>query len=127
MTHYPRRNFTDDQLSDIAEMREGGRTYSVIAAKYDCSPGLVRWHCLKLGADDPKGPSRPASKMPMVTMRNGRAVRRYTESEDATLLRMRSEGATFKAIGLELDRRTNSLIGRLLTIGMNEQRRELAP
>lgn len=121
-----RLNLTDDQLDQIAEWREAGKTYKWIALRIGCSPGLVRWNCLKLGADDPKGPSRAPSNQPMITMRGGHVVRRFTEAEDAELLRLAEAGERNSVICRALGRRNNSVKGRLLTLAMNQSRREVA-
>lgn len=110
----------------MARWREQGRSYRWIGARLGYSPGLIRWNCLKVGADTPKGPQIAASKMPMLTIRNGREVRRFTAEEDARLVRMDMEGATYSAIAKAMGRTRNSVTGRLMTLAMWDARREIA-
>lgn len=117
---------TDEQIDRMARWREAGRSYAWIAQRLGMSAAAIRWHCLRVGADHPNGHTFPVSKMPMVTTRGGHTVRRFTPDEDELILRRKNEGATNTQIARELGRKAHSVLGRLMTLGMHEDRRERA-
>lgn len=118
------RKMSDAQIDEMAEMRERGLTYTQIGRRFGLSAQAIRWQCLRVGADHPKGANVKPSTQPMVTMRNGHPVRRFTPEEDALLLSGKAEGRSNTEIARQLDRRPNSVLGRLMTIGMNDDRAE---
>lgn len=120
------RTLTDDQIDQMAEWREAGRSYEWIGRHFGLSAQAIRWQCLRVGADRPDGHKFGQSKMPMVTVRNGREVRRFTAEEDALILQRKEQGATNTEIARELGRKAHSVLGRAMTLGMQADRRERA-
>jgi hypothetical protein len=87
------------------------------------SPGAIAWHCLRLGADPPK--AKPLSAMirgPMVVTRGNHQVRRFSPEDDAKLLEMAARGAKNAEICRALNRKNNSVAGRLMTLARREER-----
>lgn len=62
----------------------------------------------------------------MVTVRSGVTVRRFTPEEDALILSRKAEGARNSDIAKELGRKPNSILGRLMTLGIHADRAERA-
>lgn len=120
------RLLSDAQIDQMAAWREAGKSYEWIAQRFGVAAQTIRWQCLRVGADDPRGHNRKASRMPMETMRGGRLVRRFTPAEDEHLLRRQLEGATNMQIARELGRQHNSIIGRAMTLAMHADRAERA-
>lgn len=118
------RRLTEEQLEQMAEWREAGQSFEWIGSRLGLSAKAIRWQCLRVGADHPLGHTFPACKTPMVVMRKGRAVRRFTPEEDALILRRQSEGARNADIARELGRWPHSILGRSMTLGMNADRAE---
>lgn len=120
-----RRILSDADIEWAAIEREKGRSVGAIAQKLGCSSSAVSWHCLKLAADPPKAkPIDPTIKGPTVFQRNGFPVRRFLPHEDETLLQMAKDGARVSAIARALNRRENSIRGRLMTLARHEARLE---
>ena len=127
MTRRP--NLTQDELDRIVAMREKGYGYAVIGKTIGCSPGAVSWHCARLGVEPPKiqwplRVLRVGSNLPTTYERKGRTVRLFTPEEDQTLLQMREDGHSITEICKKLDRRSNSVIGRLMALARREARNE---
>jgi len=116
------QKYTEEQINKAAEMREDGKTYPQIAEALGMSHGAVYWHCLSLGAISPKAPPK-RSVGPLVVKRGNHVVRRFTPEEDETLLKLEAEGKTLTEMSRAIDRRTNSVKGRLLTLGRIEERK----
>jgi hypothetical protein len=115
-----RRILSDDQLDRMAELREEGWSYARIADHFTKAGTVIhhatiRWQCLRLGAIPPRTP--PVNLGKKTAGSKGRA---FTEAEDATILRMRGEGAGVVAIGRAIGRPYNSITGRLFTIAYHE-------
>jgi hypothetical protein len=124
MTRRP--NLTAEQKEFCAEKREAGWSYLRIARKLGVSQGSVSWHCLQMGADPPN--ARPIDKTirtPLIAMRNGKPVRRFTPEDDARLTAMSMAGKGDTQIGRALGRRPNSIRGRLMILARHEARDEL--
>jgi len=78
-----------------------------------------------MGADPPN--AKPIDKTirgPLVYMRNGRPVRRFTAIEDQELLALSLAGKTDHQIAKVMRRRHNSIRGRLMTLARHEARAE---
>ena len=58
--------------------------------------------------------------------RNGFAVRHFTPEEDDRLLALEAEGKTYTEIGRLMNRKPNSIRGRLMTLARREARAEAA-
>jgi DNA-binding CsgD family transcriptional regulator len=123
-----RRNLTESELDRIVKMRERGLGFDHIGKEIGCSSSAVYWHCLRLGAEPPKPqwPLRTPCKTPVVRQRGGHTVRLFTQREDERLLQMRSQGLSIAEISRQLDRRSNSVVGRLMALARHEARREQA-
>jgi hypothetical protein len=126
----PRRpNLTPEELDLIVAMRERGLGFAHIGNEIGCSSGAVYWHCLQLGVEPPK-PQWPlravrvGSNLPTTYERKGRMVRLFTPEEDERLLQMREKGCSITEICKKLDRRSNSVVGRLMALARREARRE---
>lgn len=121
----PARKYSDELLEQAAEMRERGLSYAQIGRDLGMSIGAVSWHCLRLGADSPNTRSNtqaPAS--PMVMARGNHVVRRFSEDEDRRLLELESQGLRICEIARLMNRKPNSLRGRLMTLARIDERRE---
>ncbi|QEH36585.1 Sigma-70, region 4 [Aquisphaera giovannonii] len=123
-----RRRLTEDEIEEIVRLRELGHSYEWIGKKLGCSRETVSWHCCRLGVEPPKSAWRSwdGIKGPAVTKRGNHLVRRFTPEEDQIALEMRSSGATISEIARKLNRRVNSVIGRLNALARREARREQA-
>jgi transcriptional regulator len=123
----PRRRFTQEQLDDMATMRERGWSYNRIGSKLGMSANAVSWHCLRLCAEPPR-PSKlgPIPTAPSVVARGNHLVRRFTQSDDAKLLQLEAEGLSISEIARRIGRRWNSTRGRLMTLARREERAERA-
>lgn len=116
-----------DTIDAICQMREAGRSYRQIAMRFGFSPGAVAWICLRDGAEPPNPrPLTQTAPGKPVMQRGGHVVRRFTPQEDAQILQMEADGARMCDIAAALNRRQNSIRGRLMTLARQEARRELA-
>ncbi|PHY20896.1 hypothetical protein CSW59_06710 [Caulobacter sp. BP25] len=119
------RRLSPSDFDQMVQMRERGRSYAVIARKLGCSIGTVSWHCLRLGAEPPKPRAlKPLADGPQSVSRGDHTVRRFTAEDDAKLLEMEAQGASVSAIAKALDRRHNSITGRLMTLARHQARTE---
>lgn len=121
------RKYSDDILNQAADLREQGLSCQAIANKLEMSVGAVSWHCLRLGADSPKtrhNTARPTG--PMLVKRSGHVVRRFSVEEDQMLIEMDLAGKRMCEIARKLNRRPNSVKGRLMTLARREERLEIA-
>lgn len=119
---------TQQELDCIAELTETGRfSAGQIAVKIGCSVGSVTWAQLRIGADPhPDKPLPAVPTEPVVAMRGGRPVRRFTQADDDLLLQLEAQGLSPSAIGRRLSppRLPNSVRGRLMTLARRDARRE---
>lgn len=120
-----RPRLTPDQIDQICDLREEGKTYQAIANIVGCSPETASWHCTRLGADPPN-PAKCWDKIvgPAVMKRGDHVVRRFTPEEDKRIQDLRAQGHGPAEIGRTLDRPINSIIGRLNTLARRELRAE---
>ena len=117
------RKLSAEQIDEACALREAGWSCARIARKFGVSPGCISWHCLKLLADPPKPrPLPPVPTAPVVARRNGHEVRRFTSEEDQRLLDMATAGARKCDMARALDRKSNSITGRLMTLARREER-----
>ncbi|TXN38741.1 helix-turn-helix domain-containing protein [Methylobacterium sp. WL30] len=123
----PARRLTDAEIERIAEMREGGATYSAIAAAIGCSESTVYWKCLAAGAEPPNRRQIKSKVLgPLVVSRNGYPVRRYTDDEDRRLLALEAEGRSNAEIGRLTGRRPHTVKARLMTLARHEALAEMS-
>lgn len=119
---------TEAELERIAELtEERGLTPGQIARIVGCSVGSVTWAQLRIGADP--HPDKPLPPVPTTSKSYARGsgpVRRFTQAEDADLLRLEAQGLGPAQIGARLDppRRWNSVKGRLMTLARRAAREE---
>ena len=126
-----RRILSDEQLTEMAELRERGWGLSRIAEHFTVagtpvSRSTVNWQCLRLGADAParlRG-KQAAPRRPY--WRDGRSCRPWTEAEDRQLLQLEGSGESITEIARRLGRANSSVRGRLLTLARRDARREEA-
>ncbi len=118
------RKYSEAQIEAAVALRERGLTYSQIARKTGMSKSAVDWYCLKLGAEPPHLAPPPRNVGMMIVQRGGHLVRRFTDAEDAILLRMEAEGHRLSDIARQVGRRRNSVLGRLMTLARRDARQE---
>lgn len=124
---------TPAAMERLIELGELGRDAPAIRMTLQSEFGIevsaaaVRWHLLKHAAE-PENVTHvpPVPVEPIVQQRGGHVVRRFTQSEDATLLVLEAEGLSHKAIGERINRAPNSITARLLTLARHDARRERA-
>ena len=122
-----RKPLTDDEQARIGELRRRNWTQEAIAREIGCTIGSVNWCCLKHGFQ----PKKPMHRLPVrfrsngSYVRRGRIVRAFTPAEDALVLKFEAEGLSYAEIGRRLNRKPNSIQGRLLTL-MRYEDREVA-
>jgi IS30 family transposase len=120
---------SEEQKERIAELREKGLSYGNIGRRIGCSPSTACWHCLRLGAEPPKcsWPLWDQPKGPLVLQRGNHMVRRFTAEEDTQLRVLVVAGIGIAEIGRQMNRRTNSIIGRLRALARRDEREEVSP
>lgn len=119
--------FTDDDFMIMADMRERGFTQEQIARGFNCSANNIHWHCLKQGIEGSRlGRTQPPAKEPTQVKRGNHVVRRFTEAEDKILREMSERGAKVHEMAKALNRRPNSIDGRLMTIARHDERADNA-
>ena len=109
----------------IAEMRERGCSYGVISRKTGLSVGTIEYWCLELGAESPRNSSKPlrqTAQGPSVVKRLGHTVRQFSASEDEQLLSWRQQNVSLAECARRLERRHNSVRGRLMTLARHQDR-----
>lgn len=116
---------TDTQKSEIERLRgELGWTYKKIAVQINASKSGVNWYCLRAGIEKPDGPPPEISYTgPMVVKRGNHVVRRFRKEEDVIINLLSDRGLTPAEIARQLDRKHNSILGRMATLARQEERR----
>lgn len=127
-----RRILTDEQVDMACEMRERGLSCQRIANRFAAmgvkvSAGSISWACLTQGADLP--PARQAALPPVPescepVMRGDHIVRRFTRGDDALLRVLDMQAFSVAVIARRMDRKPNSIRGRLATLARHEARSE---
>jgi hypothetical protein len=116
------RILSDAHVDEMVELREQGISLLQIAKHLTArgtaiSRGAVWWRLLRLGVEPPARMQRPLGG----SCGRGRS---FTPDEDAKLLALEAEGCSLAAIGREVGRDTNSVIGRLATLARMQARAE---
>lgn len=124
-----RRILSDEQIDEMAELRERGWSYARIARHFTTrgtpvSVGSVSWQCLRVGADLPAERRVSAYQRAVTSVRGGKLVRAFTQDEDRRLLELEASGASGAEMARALDRGGNSIRGRLYTLARHEARAE---
>ena len=122
-------------IEEIPALREQGLSCRAIAREIlktygvRMSPGAISHRCLLAAAD----PAPLAAKIlpavrpgPAVIIRSGREVRRFEAADDAVILKMEREGASYADMGRALNRHGHTIKARLATLARHEARREQA-
>ncbi|MBU0643672.1 MAG: hypothetical protein KJ731_21160 [Alphaproteobacteria bacterium] len=121
----PAKKYNDDIINEAAILRETGMSVDAIAKRLGMSRGSVSWHCLRLGADSPNTVTNVSDpKGPMVVARGDHYVKRFTATEDRALIDMDIAGWRVCDMARALDRKPNSIRGRLMTLARREARAE---
>jgi len=118
---------TPEIMEQVTELRENGWSYQRISKKVGVSPGSISWYCLREGIESPRNEAKvlPQTRPgPMVVKRGNHVVRAFTPDEDDQLLAMEAEGLSRSEIARRLDRKPNSIRGRLMVLGRHEARAE---
>lgn len=127
MTATNTRRMTAEQETRCAELREQGWTIAAIAAQVGFTPSAVQWVCLRDGAEPPvTHPLRPVPTEPSGYRRGKVRVRRFTQAEDALVLRLRAEGQTTHAIARATGRRNHTILARFAILARRQEREESA-
>jgi IS30 family transposase len=114
---------TDAQKEQIRYLRgTRGCSHAFIAESLDRAVGSITWFCLQEGIDKPTARPIKLGQHKSVCQRGNYIVRRFDEQEDRTLVAMRLDGKTTTEIARTLNRRQNSIIGRLMTLARREAR-----
>ena len=129
-----RRKMTDEQVAQAITWREAGRSVQWIANRLrTVSKGALSWLFLKEGVESPRTAGkvmqlRGKNAAGSVVRRGDHEVRRFSEQEDAELLRLAREGLGNSAIGRALvpRRARNVVAARLMTLARRDARREEA-
>lgn len=110
---------SQNQIDQIADLLEAGWTNGRLAIRFNVSKSTIQWHALKLGILSAR-PCGLNDHAPMVTMRAGKPVRRFTPEEDARILALRPTVAPH-SIAKHLGRNPKSIYARLYTIARREE------
>ncbi len=131
MTKTTKRILDDEQVAEVCRMREAGWSLTKISRAMgqrgiSVSPGSIAWTCLRAGADLPiqRRQTHSFVEGTMVVKRGDHLVRRYTAEEDRQILEMEADGASVASIARRLDRKHNSVIGRLAALARRQARSE---
>ncbi|HEY0149878.1 MAG TPA: hypothetical protein VGB70_12855 [Allosphingosinicella sp.] len=125
------RILSDTQIEEMCRLRERGWSPKRIAEHFTAagtkiSGSAINWQCMKNGADaPPRLRGRPHQKS-AAYQRNGHVVRPYSEADDALLRVLDMRGVKIGEIARRLDRKSNSVRGRLLTLARRDARAEEA-
>ena len=120
----PAKKYHEDRLNQMMDLREAGKTYKQISKITGMHVSSISWYCLKFGIDHPDKTGEIKEKnYPMTCSRNGHAVRRFTDDEDKLLLEMDAAGKNYTQMGRRLNRKRNSIEGRLMTLARREERK----
>ncbi|MGX7926494.1 hypothetical protein ACWPMX_07960 [Tsuneonella sp. HG094] len=113
---------TEDQVAQMAELRERGWSHQRIGMKFGVSPGAALYHCLKQGAFSPREKPRPVPTRPIAYARgDGRTMRLFTQAEDDQLIDLTSKGVTKIEIARRMGRARTSVAMRLLWLAKRDE------
>jgi len=117
-----RRKLTDEQITEICELREKGKSEKWLADKFKVSPAAIHWQCLSNGAVSPRQKKSRCLAMDkqQTYERNGRQVRGFTPEEDEQITALALEGKTPYRIHKITGRAYSSVRVRLMSLGIRE-------
>lgn len=126
-----RRILSEQQLAEMAELRERGWGLSRIAEHFSVagtpvSRSTVNWQCLRLGADAPPRLRGRQTAPREAYWRDGKICRPWTDADDRQLRELENTGISIMEITRRLGRSNSSVRGRLLTLSRHDARREEA-
>lgn len=111
---------SQEQVDQIAELREKGYSYRRLAEKFGVSTGAIHYRCLRVGALSPRSlpidyPARRATGYGF-----GKVVRHFSPEDDRRLLDLEREGASLNQMVEQLGRARTTVRIRLLTLAAKE-------
>lgn len=124
------RILSDEQIEEMAFMREEGVSLVAIAAHFTktgtpISDRALHWQCLRVGADSPPEKWSKLFQPTKQYFRNGHLVRPFTPEDDALLLALDLQGFNQSVMARRLSRKPNTIKGRLMTLARRDARREI--
>ena len=125
----PKRRLSDEQIDVMAGLRERGWSLARISEYFAergtvVSAGSIAWQCLRVGADVPLRLQGSTFQPTEDYVRNGHTVRPYSAADDALLLALDCQNFPIAVIARRMDRKANSIRGRLMTLARREARAE---
>lgn len=115
------RVLTPEQVEQIVEWREEGRSYKWIAARVGVTCGAINYQCLKHGALSPRARASSKADGPAsYVTRTGKLCRRFTPEEDRRLLELSMAGTSYPRMAREMGRAITSIRMRLLSLAARE-------
>lgn len=113
---------TQEQVEQIAELRERGWSYGRLAQKFGVSDGAIHYQCLKQGAYTPKTRGKiDVSRQPPIKAKDGRTQRRFTPAEDEQMQALSLEGLSPIKVAERMGRAPTSIRIRLMTLALHEE------
>ncbi|RUN77292.1 hypothetical protein [Sphingomonas sp. TF3] len=130
VTSRQRRRLSDDQIDEMARLRERGWSSERIAAHFgeqgvSISANAINWQCLRVGADAPLKFQGRCTQPTEPYNRGGHIVRPFSAADDALLLTLEAQGINIAEIARRISRKPNSVKGRLMTLARRDARAEL--
>ncbi|EPR09896.1 hypothetical protein M527_07165 [Sphingobium indicum IP26] len=126
-----KRILSDEQLAEMADLRERGWGIGRIAAHFTSggtpiSADAINWQCMRLGADAPPHLRGKHTQPSAPYRRDGNTCRPWSADEDKRLLDLEGKGTKINQIARQIGRANSSVRGRLLTLARRDARREEA-
>lgn len=124
-----KRILSEEQLDEMACLREGGATYERISRHFarkgvTISANALHWQCLRMGADAPPEKRREGTQRTEPYQRGSHVVRPFSPDDDAVLRVLDMQGFKVGVMARRLGRRENSIRGRLMTLARRDARQE---
>lgn len=107
---------TPEQIDQMTEYREAGKSTAWIARKLGLKLNTVDYHLRRLGVFPPGWTLKSTPVEGGSYWRNGHLVRAFTPEDDALLLSLESQGLGFTAIGKRMGRKPNTIRARLTSL-----------
>lgn len=128
-----KRILTEAHIDRLVELGEDGHSDEYIARalarefNITVSASAIHWHRIANCAEpSDRTDVKPVPVEPVVEKRGDHVVRRFTVDEDERLKALEAQGLPIAEIARRLDRRGNSIKGRLYTLARHDDRRERA-
>ncbi len=116
-----RRKLTDEQIAEIVELRERGRSYAQLGSRFSVSSGAILYQCLKHGAVSPRQRRVPTPEHSTIRrLSDGRIQRTFCRADDARLLELERQGLNYGEISRTMGRAPTSVRIRLMMLAMRE-------